>query len=392
MSVIIIGGGITGTTLALALSHLTHGQMDIDLVEAQTLESRIHPAFDARAISLTQRTCHELKTIGVWPVLASYATAVNQVEVSDCGHVNKVLITASEYQLPALSYVIRLYDAGVQLFNLLRKAPGVRLHCPAVLKHIKREQSGNLITLDNGCQLSSRLIVAADGSHSPLAAQCGIRWQQRDYQQVAVITDANTTLPHNGNAFERFTSNGLLALLPMSDGCSSLVWCLPAKHQQEILLLKKKQFYQVLQQIFGWRLGRITGTGERYCYSLKLLTAERHISHRLALVGNAAQTLHPIAGQGLNLGLRDVITLAEILAQAVIHGEDIGDYAILRRYQQRRQPDQAGMVNITDGLICLFANHYLPLVVGRNIGLLAISHIPLLRDILAWPTLGWVTR
>ncbi|UVK77591.1 MAG: 2-octaprenyl-6-methoxyphenol hydroxylase [Sodalis sp. Fse] len=392
MSVTIIGGGMAGATLALALAHMTQGQLSIDLVEMQAPEIRAHPCFDARAIALAQGTCCELTAIGIWSALASCATSIQQVVVSDRGHLSKVLIAACDYQLPALGYVVKLHDVGTRLFSLLRKTPGIQLHCPASLKQIQREKTGNLVILDNGYHLSSQLVVAADGSHSLLAAHCSIRWKQRDYQQIAVIADISTTLPHDGNAFERFTSHGPLALLPISGGRSSLVWCLPAERQQEITEWDAPQFCQALQQAFGWRLGHITGVSELHCYPLRLQTAERHIAHRLALVGNAAQSLHPIAGQGFNLSLRDVMTLAETIAQAIAQGEDIGDYAVLRRYQQRRQSDQNGTVDITDGLIHIFSNSHLPLVIGRNLGLLAIAHIPLLRDALAWQTLGWVAR
>lgn len=392
MSVTIIGGGMTGTILALALSHFTQGRLGIDLVEAHAPESCIHPGFDARAIALAQGTCRELRAIGVWPALVSYATAIRRVEVSERCHLSKVLIGAPDYQLPALGYVIELQEIGIRLFSLLRRAPGVRLHCPAVLKHIRREKAGNLVFLNNGYQLSSRLVVAADGSHSALAVQCGIRRLQREYRQIAIIANVSTVLPHRGNAFERFTPHGPLALLPISGGRSSLIWCLAAARYQEIVGWNGSQFCQKLQQEFGWKLGRIIGSSERHCYPLWLRTAERHVAHRLALVGNAAQTLHPIAGQGFNLGLRDVMTLAETLSQAVSQDEDIGDYSVLRRYQERRKPDQANTINITNGLINLFANRSFPLVIGRNLGLLAMAHFPLLRHALMRKILGWVAR
>lgn len=392
MTVTIIGGGMAGATLALALSHLTQGRLTIDLVEAVAPESREHPGFDARAIALAHGTCRALTHIGVWPSLAPFATPITRVEVSDRGHLAKVQISAADYQVPALGYVVALHDAGERLFSLLRKAPGVRLHCPAALEELQRDRSQCRVTLSNGTELTPQLVVAADGGHSPLAARCGMRWQQQDYRQIAVIANINTALLHGGQAFERFTPDGPLALLPMSGGRSSLVWCLPASRQAEVTGWDDDQFCRMLQQAFGWRLGRITGTGLRQSYPLGLRTAERHIGHRLALVGNAAQTLHPIAGQGFNLGLRDVMTLAQTLAQAVHKDRDLGDYAVLAEYQRRRQPDQAATVGLTDGLIHLFANQYLPLTVGRNMGLLAMAHTPSLRDALARQTLGWVAR
>ncbi|XOD70119.1 MAG: 2-octaprenyl-6-methoxyphenyl hydroxylase [Sodalis sp. (in: enterobacteria)] len=392
MSITIIGGGMIGATLALALSYLSRGTIQIDLVEAQRPESYTHPGFDARAIALAQGTCRELSAIGVWPEMESYSTAITRVAISEKRYLGTVHIKSNDYQLPALGYVMELNTSGKCLFSMLRKAPGVWLHCPATLKHIRREKAGIVITLNNGTELNAQLAVAADGSNSSLAKQCGIYWNQRDYQQIAVISNITPELSHDGEAFEQFTPDGPLALLPISAARNAVIWCLPATRQNEILSWDEGQFCRALQEVFGWRLGHIIAAGSRQCYPLQLRTASRHISHRLALVGNAAQTLHPIAGQGFNLGLRDVITLAETLSHASLQGEDIGDYSVLSRYQRRRQPDQAWTIDITDGLIHLFSNRFLPLVAARNLGLLAIAHIPSLRDALVRKTLGWVTR
>lgn len=392
MSVIIIGGGMAGATLALALSRLTGGRLPIDLVEAAAPESRRHPGYDARAIALAHGTCRQLTSIGVWPALISGASPISRVEVSDRGHAGKVRLEARDYGVPALGYVVELYDAGQRLFTLLRQAPGVRLHCPATLKAVARERDDVQVTLDSGARLSGSLLVAADGSHSQAARFCDIQWRQEDYRQIAVIANVTTDIPPRGRAYERFTEHGPLAMLPMSGGRCSLVWCLAQQRRDEIAHWDEERFIGALQDAFGWRLGRITASGQRQCYPLALRTATRHISHRLALVGNAAQTLHPIAGQGFNLGLRDVMTLAETLADAHGRGEDPGAYGVLQRYQARRVPDQARTVGITDGLIHLFANRHRPLVVARNAGLIAMASSPILRDALARQTLGWVAR
>lgn len=390
MSVIIIGGGMTGATLALALSHMTAGRLAIDLVEAAVPESLVHQGYDSRAIALAQGTCQQLSDIGVWPSLQSCATPITQVQVTDRGHLGQVQLAAEDYRLPALGYVVELHDVGQRLFALLRQAPGVRLHCPAMLTGVDRQRDRLLATLNTGEQLTGQLLVAADGSHSVAARICNMQWRQRDYQQMAVIANVSTAQPHAGRAFERFTEHGPLALLPMSGGRSSLVWCLPASRREEVDAWNDAHFIEALQRGFGWRLGRITAVGARQCYPLQLRSAIRHIGHRLALVGNAAQTLHPIAGQGFNLGLRDVMTLAQTLVAAASRGEDLGDYRTLQRYQQRRLPDQAATVTVTDGLIRLFANPYFPLVMARNLGLISMASSSTLRDALARQTLGWV--
>ncbi|TDN58651.1 2-octaprenyl-6-methoxyphenyl hydroxylase [Scandinavium goeteborgense] len=388
MSVIIVGGGMTGATLALAISHLSAGKLPVHLVEAVAPDSQAHPGFDARAIALAAGTCQQLARVGIWQALRECATAIRTVHVSDRGHAGFVTLDADDYCLPALGQVVELHDVGQRLFALLRKAPGVTLHCPARVDSFTRSQDSVDVVLDNGVTLTGKLLVAADGSRSALGEQCGIAWEQQPYEQLAVIANVTTAVPHDGRAFERFTEHGPLAMLPMSDGRCSLVWCHPLENRDQVLSWSDARFCQELQQAFGWRLGRITHSGSRNAYPLSLTTASRAISHRMALVGNAAQTLHPIAGQGFNLGLRDVISLAEMLAQA----NDPGDYALLSRYQQRRADDKSATVGVTDGLVHLFANRWAPLVAGRNVGLMAMELFTPARDALAQRTLGQVAR
>lgn len=392
MSVIIVGGGMAGATLALALSHMTGGRLPVHLVEASSPDSAAHPGFDARAIALAQGTCQQLTTIGVWPAIASCATAITSVHVSDRGHAGFVTLEAKDYQISALGQVVELHDVGRRLFALLRKAPGVTLHCPQRVASFTREENCVSVALDNGTVLEGKLLVAADGSRSQLAARCGITWRQEDYRQVAAIANVTTAMPHNGRAFERFTQHGPLAMLPMSDGRCSLVWCHPQDALEEVQGWDDERFCNELQRAFGWRLGRITHAGKRNIYPLVLATASQAVSHRVALVGNAAQTLHPIAGQGFNLGLRDVMSLAESLAAAYQAQQDPGGYPVLAEYQQRRAADKAATIGVTDGLVQLFANRWAPLVVGRNLGLMAMEHFTPARDVLAQRTLGWVAR
>lgn len=392
MSVIIVGGGINGATLALALSHLSGGTLPVHLVEASDPSLTHHPGFDARAIALAQGTCQQLAYIGVWPALADCATAINTVHVSDRGHAGFVTLQAQDYQTSALGQVVELHDVGKRLFALLREAPGVTLHCPQRVMSSERRQNDVSVTLENGNVIHASLLVAADGSQSPLAAQCGISWRKEDYGQVAVIANVSTAQPHLGRAWERFTADGPLAMLPMSGGRCSLVWCHASDKRDEVMSWSDARFCDELQRAFGWRLGRITHTGARSAYPLALTRASRSITHRLALVGNAAQTLHPIAGQGFNLGMRDGMTLAETLANAWQRGEDIGSWPVLSAYHARRRPDRAATIGVTDGLVQVFANRWAPLVAGRNVGLMAMEYLTPARDALARRTLGWVAR
>ncbi|WP_058911970.1 2-octaprenyl-6-methoxyphenyl hydroxylase [Entomohabitans teleogrylli] len=392
MSVIIVGGGMTGATLALAISRLTGGRLPVHLVEATAPESEAHPGFDARAIALAQGTCRHLVRLGIWPSVADCATAIASVHVSDRGHAGFVTLEAADYQIDALGQVVELHEVGQRLFALLRKAPGVTLHCPERVSSFTRSESRVSVTLESGKVLEGQLLVAADGTRSALAAQCGITWHQEDYQQTAVIANVSTALPHQGRAWERFTAFGPLAMLPMSDGRCSLVWCHPLAQRDAVMGWSDTRFCAELQRAFGWRLGRITHTGRRSSYPLALTRADRTITHRLALVGNAAQTLHPIAGQGFNLGMRDVMTLAESLAAAWQNQQDPGSYPVLAAWQARREADKSATVGLTDGLVQLFANRWAPLVIGRNMGLMALELIPPVRSTLAYRTLGWVAR
>ncbi|MER2473533.1 2-octaprenyl-6-methoxyphenyl hydroxylase [Photorhabdus laumondii] len=391
MNVIIVGGGMTGATLALAISSLSKGRIHVSLIEAAEPEQK-HPGFDARAIALAYGTCQRLQQIGVWSALEDYVIPITHVHVSDRGHAGFVNLYAKEYNIPALGNVIELYDAGQCLFGLLKNAPGVTLYCPSKVMAVERTLSSVTVILDSGERLQGELLVAADGSHSAIGHACNIQWQRHAYEQVAVITNVLTSEHPRGRAFERFTEYGPLALLPMSEGRSSLVWCHQLARRKEIAGWNNAQFLRQLQQAFGWRLGKILETGQRHRYPLTLSTANQQISHRLALVGNAAQTLHPIAGQGFNLGMRDVMTLAQIVSEAFAAGQDIGTYQVLANYQQQRVLDRENTIDITDGLIRVFANRYFPLQIGRNFGLMMMEKCSPMRDILARQTLGWVAQ
>lgn len=392
MSVIIVGGGMNGATLALAISHLTQGQLPVHLVEAVAPQTTNHPGFDSRAIALAQGTCQQLSRIGIWQAIAECATAIKIVHVSDRGHAGFVTLDAHDYRIDALGQVVELHDVGLRLFRLLQDAPGVTLHCPARVANVSRSEEAVSVTLENGTTLEGQVLVAADGSRSAIATRFGVQFQQEPYGQVGVIANVSTAGAHNGRAFERFTQHGPLAMLPMSHGRCSLVWCHPQEKADEVLGWTDDRFCNELQKAFGWRLGRITHAGKRAVYPLSLTTASQCISHRVALVGNAAQTLHPIAGQGFNLGLRDVMSLAESLAQAWSEQKDVGGYAVLSHYQNRRRADKEATIGVTDGLVHLFANRWGPLVAGRNLGLMAMELFIPARDVLAQRTLGWVAR
>ncbi|MGK2888649.1 MAG: 2-octaprenyl-6-methoxyphenyl hydroxylase [Candidatus Malihini olakiniferum] len=392
MTILIVGGGMAGATLALAISALSGGTLPVEVIEAHSPLDSAHPGFDMRAIALAEGTVQQLKRIGIWQAIASEAEPITSVHVSDRGHAGVVNIQARDYRAAALGYVVELNQVGQTLFQLLHNAPGVRVHCLRKVVHVERSAEDATLQLDDSSMLRGKLLVAADGSSSALAQACGIQWVTEEYPQFAVIAKIRTQQPHAGKAFERFTPDGPLALLPMRGGRSSLVWCHPLSNQTQVTAWNEAECRAALQRVFGWRLGVITHISERHTYPLRLVTAARHIAHRVALVGNAAQTLHPIAGQGFNLGLRDVMSLAETLTQAAAHQEDTGSYRVLSRYAQHREPDQQATIALTDGLVRLFTNSFTTLEVGRNLGLITMNTVAPVRDTFARRALGWVNR
>ena len=277
----------------------------------------------------------------------------------------------------------------VALLQAVEQSDNIDYLCPVEIAHIEYSQDGVKISLKNDRTLTAQLLIGADGTKSEVASAVNISQEMlHDYGQTAIIANVQTQQPHQNRAFERFTTEGPLALLPMKDNLMSLVWCV--RHADELLQTDENAFLTRLQQQFGWRLGRFQRCGQRFAYPLTLSRAAQHVQARTVLIGNAAQTLHPIAGQGFNLGIRDVMTLANILSYAYLQQQEIGDDALLQQYENKRKADQKQMIQLTDGLLTIFANNLLPLQIGRNLGLMALAQSSMLRQYFAKPTLGWI--
>ncbi|GHA56980.1 2-octaprenyl-6-methoxyphenyl hydroxylase [Photobacterium aphoticum] len=390
--VVIAGGAMAGATLAIALDRLSGGQLRIAVVEAVAPQHDHHPGYDARSIALSLGTAQALESIGCWQALSSVATAIDHIHVSDRGHAGRVTIDAAEQGVDALGYVIELADAGRIFHQALANTAAVNLYCPATICAIDRTPDQVTLTLDSGETLQGKLLVTADGAVSACCDMVGIGRSEYDFEQIAVIANVTTATPHQGRAYERFTPHGPVALLPMSDGRSSLVWCIRPEHYDMVMGWDDARFLAELQQAFGWRLGQLVKTGARSAYPLLLRQAQRITTHRVAVVGNAAQTLHPIAGQGFNLGLRDVMTLAEEIVAGVAKTGDAGSTAVLSCYRQRRTPDRDATIGMTAGLVSVFANDLMPLVAGRNVGLMVMNTFDVLKAPLVRRAMGQVER
>lgn len=389
--VVINGGGMAGAVLALGLGRLRRPDgeaLRIAVIEAVPPAQQLHPGFDARSIALAGHSRELLEQLGLWPQLAGLTTPITHIQVSDQGHFGQVNIRADDYPVPALGYVIELHPVGQLLYRHMTQSPNIELLCPARIETLVQEPERVLLTLNDGQSLTTTLLVAADGSQSMVRRQLGLANRRLDYRQSGIIANVQTAAPHQGRAFERFTREGPIALLPMGEGRCSLVWCASTERAQQLMTLDDEAFLQQLQQEFGYRLGRLQRTGRRHCYPLVLDEIERPWHHRVALIGNAAHLLHPIAGQGFNLGLRDVAALVDKVRLALTEQQDIGSYSVLSTYGQARQPDQAEIVGLTTALALLFSNDHPALAAGRNLGLMAMAASSIAKDKLAWRAMG----
>ncbi|MDF4518212.1 2-octaprenyl-6-methoxyphenyl hydroxylase [Vibrio parahaemolyticus] len=387
--VVIAGGAMAGATLALAIEYLSQGALRVAVVEPFKAQSEQHPGFDSRSIALSYGTVNLLRHLELWSAIEPFSTPIEHIHVSDRSHAGMTDITKQDVGVEALGYVVELADVGRVYQELLTHSTAIDLYCPNSAKHITRTQESVTIELASGELLNAKLLVAADGAVSQCCQQIGLELSEHDFDQVAVIANIVTQEPHQGRAFERFTENGPVALLPMSDNRMSLVWCLRPDEAQIVMELSESEFLERLQQDFGWRLGAMQKVGLRASYPLLLRHRKQNISHRFAIVGNAAQTLHPIAGQGFNLGIRDVVTLAEELVK---QGEDVGRYQGLIRFSQRREADRNETIWLTSSLVHVFSNDLLAMRIGRNTALAAMDNLSIFKQPLLRHTLGLVKR
>lgn len=394
VDVLIVGGAVTGSVLALALSSATQHQLQIALIEKNRPNYAEQGGFDARAIALAQGSLQKLAQIqpltgsDLATLIRPFSTPIQHIHVSDQHHFGKTRLSADELALPQLGAVVELAMFGKTLAQQLSQQPNIHLFCPDQVKQIARFSDKCELTLESDKVLECQLIVAADGIQSQIAQQCGVATVvEKDYQQSALIANVELSEPHHHQAFERFTKEGPFALLPLGGKMMSLVWCM--KNPDEKMAMPDPQFLSLLQQQFGWKLGRFLRVSKRFVYPLSSQKAESHIHHRLAIVGNAAQLLHPVAGQGFNLGMRDLFELAKLVGSAFNQQHDIGDFNLLNQFDQHRQADQQQIINATSGLISLFNCEFLPVQVMRNLGLLGLNQSQFLRNQVAHKALGW---
>lgn len=391
----IAGGGLVGASLALALAPLG---LRIALVEgvAPVAGGGEHPSFDERTTALANGTVRVFGSLGVWRHMEREATPIRRIHVSEQGRFGTARIDAAEQGLDALGYVLPNRVIGAGLWRGLRDCPGVDVIAPARATGSELDGEVRVLAFErDGTEqrIPARLVVAADGAQSLIRARAGIESDHWPYGQTAIIATVTTQRFHDHVAYERFTPQGPIAVLPLAEGRCGLVWTRHPDEAARLLALADDGFLAEFQRAFGFRLGRVLKVGQRHSYELGLVRTASHAAGRLAVVGNAAQSMHPIAGQGFNLGLRDAACLAEVIADARAAGEaDPGAAATLAAYADWREQDQRRIVAFTDGLVRLFGSPLGPARALRSAGLLAFDVFPPAKSAMARLSVGAAGR
>ena len=384
---VIVGGGMVGISLALLLAQ-QQSDWKVLLLEAQAYDNsnnhNNHPSFDSRSTALSWSSRKIFQAAGLWSEMESHTSAIKNIHVSDRGHIGLTRISADEAGVDALGYVIENRWIG----NVLLKkftATAVEIMAPERVAKITPLKSGVRLNLEkSGEAIETSLLVIADGANSQTAQKLGIHSDKKPYGQQGIIANIALQDAHNGVAYERFTDQGPMAMLPLPDFDGSprcaLVWTQPPERAAELMTATDKDFLQALQESFGYRMGMVEKVGERVAYPLALTTASEQVRRNIVVLGNAAHSLHPVAGQGFNLSLRDVATLADVLGKAKSAGTDFSSLETLERYQQQQLADQQNTLMFSDNLPKLFAQASSVVALGRNSGLVMMDLLPSLRS------------
>ena len=409
---IIIGGGLAGASLACALKNIGADQfpgdkpLNIAVIEAFELNTDSQPSYDDRTVALSYGSRCIFDSMGLWSSLEPYAEAINTIHISDRGHFGISRLTREQEGVEALGYVLENRVIGRQLYAEIKHGSSeprcataggdsslskVQLFCPASLVKLQQDENQVSVVIQLGeaqQTLTGSLLVAADGNNSQVMKLLAIGSSRQSYDQVALICNVTPAKRHNNVAYERFTDTGPLAFLPMQHNRCSVVWSLHPEQADYLYALDEADFLAQLQQRFGYRLGRIIKTGKRHIYPLFLQSASQMVHGRVAIIGNAAHSVHPVAGQGFNLALRDIAMLTELIIQTRQTTDDIGQQAMLYEYARSREQDIKRVYRFTDTLVKAFSNAVTPLAHIRSLSLLLVDILPDVKHRLARQSMG----
>lgn len=388
----IIGAGMVGASLVHLLQPSIAQGAKVTLIERQALRwdgdfASRPPSFDGRATALSYNTQTLLDKMGVWPTLAERACPIEHVQVSDQGHFGQTHLHAEEQGTDALGYIVENAVIGQGLLAGLDQA-SIDIKASAQVAQVQMNEAGALLTFDDGQLLQTQLLVLADGARSGLAEQLGIRHNKEDYGTHALVTQVKVNRSHQHWAYERFSQHGPIAFLPLNEQDFVVVWALPKDEIETVKHLSEDEFLAHLQNQIGERIGTLTEVGQRASYPLSLVLSTEQVRRSLVLLGNAAHGLHPVAGQGFNLALRDTAVLAEHLNRAIAAGGSPGDLDVLMAYQQQQATDQRNTIFLSDMLPKVFGSTRLSVRWLRNLGLVGMSLAPTPRKLFARHTMG----
>jgi len=390
--VVILGGGLVGLSTAAALGQ---AGLRVIAVDRETPTVAAADPFDGRGSAIAWGSAQALRGVGVWAMLAPHAAPIEEIRVSD-GE-SRLFLHYDHEQVGGnpLGYIIENRFIRRALYARLAALPTVALLAPAMAVRIERSHAGVTVGLADGRTIRARLAIAADGRESPMRHSAGIGVMRWSYHQTGIVCSIRHAKPHRGMAHERFLPAGPFAVLPLPDSesgehRSSIVWTERDELVPAMMALSDAQFAQEIAVRFGDSLGAIAVAGPRWAYPLSLLQADRYTDLRLALAGDAAHVMHPIAGQGFNLGLRDVAALAECVVDAHRLGMDVGGADVLERYARWRRFDTMALLAVTDGLVRLFSNDVAPVRLARDIGLGIVQQLPGLKRFFMRHAMGLV--
>jgi len=377
--IIIVGGGAVGASLACALKQ---SKLKIAVIEAVSPKADIQPSYDDRGLSISLSSKNILANLGLWQNISSHSNPVKHIHVSDQHHFGFVRMDAESMDVSALGHIVLARELGKALIKTIEAADNINLLCPASVTAVEISDSSATVTVSiDGIEkvISSKLLVAADGTKSRTREMLGIKASVEDFQQVAIVSNVIPGEPHLDTAYERFTETGPLALLPLSGQHCVLVFTVAAYEAEKYLQMDEHRFLEALLERFGRRLGKFSNLGQRKSYPIEMLQAEEQVKHRAVILGNAAHTVHPNGAQGFNLGLRDAVALAEVLIEAEKNNRDIGELSLLESYLQSRVEDQQRVLNFTDRLAKNFYNKQPLKIIARNLVMLATDLTPSLK-------------
>jgi len=381
--IVIVGGGLVGATLACALAG-TKGGPSVTLIERYPIDlsglAQYRRDFDARSTALTLSSVEAFQQIACWDRIALHAARIGHIHVSDRGRFGSTLMDASEENLSALGYVVENHWLGATLSEALQRCANLRILAPMQAVAVRYQPDRVTVTVEHQGQsqtIDAKLLVVADGAGSPLARSIGIDVARHEYGQSAVIANIGHQKAHDGVAYERFSDHGPMAMLPLidADGSprSALVWVREAAEADRLEALSTQLFLRELQRSFGYRLGRFERLGGRQQYPLALVRSAEQVRRRTVVLGNAAHSLHPVAGQGFNLSVRDAMALVASIKEARTRGMDIGSLEMLEPFYAERLRDQTRTILASDLLPKIFGSRSLPVVGGRGAGLVMLQ-------------------